>query len=179
MKHTIIKTFLIVLIICYTQDLNSQNELKPNKTRGSFVCLPCGHDCDKILSDTPGTCASCHMRLVKKSSIVFNHIFPDQISDYLKYHPNTVLLDVRTREEFEGRAEPNFGTLKNAINIPLQELENQLAGISHLKNKPIIVYCSHSHRSEVASYLLSQNGFNHILNMSGGISTIKSSEMKK
>ncbi|GAC1421694.1 MAG: hypothetical protein NVS1B13_08270 [Flavisolibacter sp.] len=119
------------------------------------------------------------MKLVKKSSIIFYDILPDQISSYLKIHPNTILLDVRTREEFEGRGEPNFGTLKNAINIPLQELDGQLASISNLKNKHIIVYCSHSHRSQIASYLLSQNGFTHILNMSGGISTIQSSEMKK
>ncbi len=179
LKHKITKTILIVLIFLYSAFSYGQNHLKSNNTSASYVCLPCGRDCDKILSDTPGICASCHMRLVKKSSINFNSILPDQVSGYLKNHPNTVLLDVRTREEFEGRAEPNYGTLKNAINIPLQELESHLAGISKLKNNHIIVYCSHSHRSEVASYLLSQNGFNYILNMSGGISTFHASEMKK
>jgi rhodanese-related sulfurtransferase len=38
------------------------------------------------------------------------------------------------------------------------------------KNKNIIVYCSHSHRSPRASYILNQNGFKNVTNMAGGMS---------
>ncbi len=42
----------------------------------------------------------------------FKSIQPSEICSYLKEHPNTVLLDVRTKEEFEGKSNPNFGTLR-------------------------------------------------------------------
>lgn len=138
-----------------------------------YQCLPCGYDCDKTLSDASGTCKQCNMPLVKVSSIHFNTIQPSEICSYIKQHPNVVLLDVCTKEEFEGRANPDFGTLKNAINIPIQQLPARLGEISNLKNKDIVVFCSHSHRSPQASYMLTQNGFNKVTNMAGGMSVMK------
>jgi rhodanese-related sulfurtransferase len=119
------------------------------------------------------------MPLVKTSSVTFKSVEPSLVCDYIKMHPNVVLLDVRTKEEFEGKAKPNFGTLKNAINIPVQELESKLLSISHLKDKEILVFCSHSHRSPRASYLLTQNGFTNVTNMNGGMSVVAEGECKK
>ena len=85
------------------------------------------------------------MPLVKKLTIHFKTIQPAAICNYIKNNSGAILLDVRTKEEFEGEAEPNFGTLKNAINIPIQELAQRRSSISTLKNKQIIMYCSHSH----------------------------------
>jgi rhodanese-related sulfurtransferase len=45
--------------------------------------------------------------------------------------------------------------------------------LDSLKDKEIIVYCSHSHRSPMATYMLSQNGFANVKNMSGGMSEMK------
>lgn len=89
------------------------------------------------------------------------------------------MLDVGTKAEFEGKADPNFGTLKNAINIPVQELESRLSTISSFKNKEIIVYCSHSHRSPRASHLLTQNGFTKVINMPGGTCVMSDNSCKK
>jgi rhodanese-related sulfurtransferase len=83
--------------------------------------------------------------------------------------PSIVLLDVRTPEEFNGKADVKYGRLKNAINIPIQQLQSRLAELKQYKNREIIVYCSHSHRSPRASYLLTQNGFKHVTNMQGGM----------
>jgi rhodanese-related sulfurtransferase len=139
---------------------------------GTFQCLPCGQECDKPVYGAAGTCDHCHMDLVKTSSIKFSNISPEKVCSYVKSHPNTILLDVRTAEEFGGRGEPNFGTLRNAINVPIQELEQSLRKISHLKDREIIVYCSHSHRSPRVSYLLTQNGFKKVINMEGGMSVM-------
>jgi rhodanese-related sulfurtransferase len=106
-------------------------------------------------------------------------VAPTGICDYIKKHPGAVLLDVRTKREFEGKATPDFGTLKNAINIPVQELESKLSTISHLKNKEVLVYCSHSQRSPRASYLLTQNGFTNVTNMDGGMSVVRDAACKK
>jgi rhodanese-related sulfurtransferase len=82
-------------------------------------------------------------------------------------------LDVRTVAEFEGRTEEKYGRLNNAVNIPIQELEARMKELGYWKDKQIVVYCSHSHRSPRASYMLSQNGFRNVTNMLGGMSVWK------
>ena len=86
---------------------------------------------------------------------------------------NVVFLDVRTMAEFNGTAPDKFGAIKNAINIPVQELESRMSELEKYKDKEIIVYCSHSHRSPRASYMLTQNGFKKVTNMLGGMSVWK------
>src|SRR5687768_8159017 len=98
--------------ICTAQQAESQ-----------YQCLPCGQDCDNHTYTKPGSCPHCQMTLVKKSTVTFKTISPEAICKYVSAHPSVILLDVRTREEFEGRHDPNFGTLKNAINIPIQEID--------------------------------------------------------
>jgi rhodanese-related sulfurtransferase len=80
---------------------------------------------------------------------------------------------VRTKDEFEGKSNPKFGTLKNAINIPIQVLEEKISTLDQYKDKEIIVYCSHSRRSPRASYILTQHGFSNVTNMAGGMSEMK------
>ncbi|MCW3115466.1 MAG: rhodanese [Segetibacter sp.] len=166
----LIFSFSLILCTSCTDSVASQPSKKKNGEL--YQCLPCGDDCDKATYSKTGECEQCHMQLVKKSSITFKSIEPSTICDYIKTHPGAILLDVRTKEEFEGKANPNFGTLKNSINIPVQELESKLSSISGLKNKEVLVYCSHSHRSPRASYLLTQNGFTNVTNMAGGMSTV-------
>jgi rhodanese-related sulfurtransferase len=134
--------------------------------------MPCGSECDKPELTTEGTCAHCQMSLVKKSTIKFKSIPAFGICVYIKKNPSVVLPDVRIREEFVGKADPNFGSLSEAINIPIQELEQRLGEIKHLRKKEIIVYCSHSRCSHRASYLLNQDGFKKVTNMEGGISVL-------
>lgn len=169
MMKTLLFCFALVLI---SQFSSSQRSVK---NQDIYQCLPCGRDCDKAGYAIPGKCASCGMELVKKTSVVFRTIQPNAVCAYLQTHPGIVLLDVRTPDEFSGRANPDFGTLKNAINIPVQELRARVGELAKLKNRPIIVYCSHSHRSPEASYVLTQNGFKHVTNMAGGMSVMSRS----
>lgn len=144
-----------------------------------YQCMPCGSDCDATTYTEAGKCPHCGMQLVKKSTVNFKTVEPSAICNYIKEHPNAVLLDVRTKDEYEGKANPNFGTLKNAINIPVQELESKLATIADLKNKEVVVFCSHSRRSPRASYILTQNGFTNVTNMNGGMSAVTDKDCKK
>lgn len=148
------------------------------KADDEYVCMPCGSDCDNTIYHSPGTCSKCNMPLVKKSTIKFTNLQPSEICNYIASHPSVVLLDVRTQDEFEGRLTPELGRLKNAINIPVDELESKISTIQNLKNKEIIVYCSHSHRSPRAAYLLNQHGFNNVKNMSGGMTVMKDNACK-
>lgn len=149
------------------------------KRVNEYTCTPCGADCDAALYNAPGTCTHCHMPLVKKSTVVFKKVEPAQLCSFVTTHKKVILLDVRTKAEFEGTAEEKFGRLKNAINIPIQELEQRIAELSAYKNTEIVVYCSHSHRSPRASYMLNQYGFKKVTNMQGGMSVWKEQVKEK
>jgi rhodanese-related sulfurtransferase len=146
---------------------------------GKYQCLPCGGSCDNDRFEKPGDCPVCHMKLVEVASVSFTNIDPSKICEYIRSHPGVILLDVRTKKEFEGKADPDFGTLKNAINVPVQELEERIGELAAFREKEIIVYCSHSRRSPQASYLLTQNGFKHVVNMAGGMSTLNGGDCVK
>jgi rhodanese-related sulfurtransferase len=108
------------------------------------------------------------MKLVDRSTIVHKDIQPDKMCSLDE--KNIVFLDVRTPAEFNVESENKFGAIKNAINIPVQELETRVNELEKYKDKEIIVYCSHSHRSPRASYMLTQHGFKKVTNMLGGMS---------
>ncbi|MBW0177080.1 rhodanese-like domain-containing protein [Sediminibacterium sp.] len=168
--------FSITTMLILSCTFSPENEVAEKPV---FKCLPCGLDCDMVLYEKEGICKHCEMELVPASTITFKTIEPSAICEYISQHPEVVLLDVRTKEEFEGNTEPDFGTLKNAINLPIQELEANMTSLEQYKNKDIIVFCSHSHRSPRASYMLTQNGFKRVTNMAGGMSVLADSSCKK
>lgn len=86
-----------------------------------------------------------------------------QWDDMLKVKPETMILDVRTKEEFE------FGHLGNAVNIPVDELRSRLSEIP--TNIPVYVYCAVGLRGYTASRILLQHGYTAIYNLSGGYKT--------
>jgi rhodanese-related sulfurtransferase len=151
---------------------NSQSKPGATKQDLAYVCLPCGSACDTIGFKKAGTCSHCHMKLVKKSTITHSDLAPEDLCSFIAQAAtgSILLLDVRTEDEFEGKSMEKFGRLTGAVNIPVQELEQRMSELAAYKNKPVVVYCSHSHRSPRASYMLSQNGFNKVTNMLGGMS---------
>ena len=164
------KSFILIALIAMISMSFAQT--------GEYQCMPCGNGCDKESFDKPGNCPHCNMQLVKKSTVNFKTIKPAEVCSYIAQHPDVVLLDVRTKDEFEGKTD-DFGTLKNAINIPIQDLESRVGELKEAKNKEIIVYCSYSKRSPRASYFLTQNGFKDVTNMEGGMSTMTDKSCKK
>ncbi len=71
------------------------------------------------------------------------------------------ILDVR--QPFE---QPKITEL-NAINIPLDQLENRTNELN--PNQKTIVFCQHGIRSQAAIEILEENGFNQLYNLTGGI----------
>lgn len=71
-----------------------------------------------------------------------------------------ILVDVRTPEEFAS------GTVKGAINIPLDEVEER---INEFKGKSgVVVFCRSGNRSGQAKEILENNGIKNVIN---GINT--------
>jgi rhodanese-related sulfurtransferase len=76
---------------------------------------------------------------------------------------NPLLLDVRTRAEFKR------GHIKDALLLPVQELQKRVGELSAYKHSDILIYCATGNRSTVASKILVDNGFKRITNMRYGI----------
>jgi len=81
-------------------------------------------------------------------------------------HGDTFLLDVRSRNEF------SLGSIPGSVNIPVDELRENLAMIP--PNRTIIVNCAAGLRGYLASRILMQKGFKDVYNLSGGYKTYES-----
>ncbi|RRQ46666.1 rhodanese-like domain-containing protein [Chryseobacterium sp. SC28] len=74
-----------------------------------------------------------------------------------------VILDVRSKSEYTS------GHIKNAINIPVNELQNNLSKLKN-KDQPIITCCASGMRSASAKSILQNNGYKNVHNGGGWIS---------
>jgi rhodanese-related sulfurtransferase len=74
------------------------------------------------------------------------------------------IIDVRTPGEF------NSGHIKGSINIPLQNIQNNLSKIK--RDKPVITCCASGMRSASAKSILKSNGYKHVHN-GGGWSSLR------
>ncbi len=145
-----------------------------------YVCLPCGRSCDGEVYKKPGVCPSCMMTLVEKPTVTFKNISFLDVCNRLKTNSKDVLLlDCRSKQEFTNTTGgDDYGKFKNAININIDELDRRVGEIEKWKDKEVIVYCSHSHRSPQASYFLVTHGFKNVKNIRGGVSVLGSDPAK-
>lgn len=89
---------------------------------------------------------------------IFKNMFAPTDNSSLKdaVKNGAFLVDVRTPAEFSG------GSVKGAVNIPLDKLQSQL---SKFKNKTnIVVFCRSGNRSSQAKSVLESNGFQNVIN---------------
>jgi len=75
--------------------------------------------------------------------------------------PNVFYLDVRTPAEFKSTS------IKGFKNIAVDQVPSRLNEIP--KDKEVVVICQSGARSSSAVRFLSQNGYENILNVSGGM----------
>ena len=69
------------------------------------------------------------------------------------------IIDVRSKEEFRG------GHLPGSVNIPLENLSNNLSKIA--KGRPVITCCASGMRSDAAKSILKSKGFTQVYNGGG------------
>jgi hydroxyacylglutathione hydrolase len=94
-------------------------------------------------------------------------IDPDELAMDIPFDQNLVIADVRKENEF---AE---GHVKNAINLPLNEMMDP-AQIAQLEeNQNIYVHCGSGYRSLIAASILKKHGYHNIRNIIGGWTSIK------
>ncbi|MDQ1292127.1 MAG: hypothetical protein QG608_4 [Actinomycetota bacterium] len=84
--------------------------------------------------------------------------------DLPDFPENTVLIDVRSPEEF------STGHLPGALNIPHTQLRNRLGEIP--EGRPVRLYCASGFRSYLAHRILRQRGHDRVSTLSGGLQTL-------
>ena len=99
------------------------------------------------------------MMCSKNKDVIMMEEFQSSILD-----KNTIVLDVRTEEEYFGP----LGHIENAILIPIQELQSRLDELNQFKNETIYVVCRSGQRSNVGKDILNANNFRAV-NVDGGM----------
>lgn len=89
---------------------------------------------------------------------IFKNLFGQNDNTELKevLTDNAYLVDVRTPSEFAS------GSVKGAVNIPLDKISGQLSKFKGKKN--IVVFCRSGNRSSQAKSILEKNGFKNVVN---------------
>ena len=89
---------------------------------------------------------------------IFKNLFGQKDNTELKevLADNAYLVDVRTPSEFAS------GSVKGAVNIPMDKISGQLSKFKGKKN--IVVFCRSGNRSSQAKSILEKNGFKNVVN---------------
>lgn len=72
-----------------------------------------------------------------------------------------IWIDVRTPEEFKE------GHLKDAVNIPVDQIGTRIGSVSPDKSAPVNLYCRSGRRSEAALQELKKMGYTNVTNHGG------------
>jgi rhodanese-related sulfurtransferase len=89
---------------------------------------------------------------------------PNEFAESMKAHPEAILLDVRTPEEYES------GHLPGSLNIDIRgfDFHEQIENLD--PHKPYYVYCHAGSRSAAACRYMESKGFEELFNLKGGYS---------
>ena len=94
----------------------------------------------------------------------------DELMMDIPFDKNLIVLDVRQETEFAD------GHLKNAINIPMQELTDPGSMANFEDGHNIYVHCGGGSRGITAASLLKRQGFHNLRYVAGGWKKIKEQE---
>lgn len=94
----------------------------------------------------------------------------DELAMDIPFDENLVVLDVRRPAEFAD------GHVKDAVNLPLNDI-NDLANMAQLEEEHnIYVHCAGGYRSVIAASFLKRQGLHNLRNVTGGWGKIKEQE---
>jgi rhodanese-related sulfurtransferase len=88
-----------------------------------------------------------------------------------QYDSKPLVFDVRKKSEFDSEH------VVDAINIPLNEINNHLAEFP--KDKPFILHCAGGYRSMIAASILKSRGWEDFVDVEGGMGAILKTAVPK
>lgn len=94
----------------------------------------------------------------------------DELMMDIPHDTNLLVVDVRRETEFAD------GHLKQALNIPLNDMTDPASMVNLEEDQNIYVHCAGGYRSVIASSLLKRQGIHNLRNVVGGWAKIKEQE---
>lgn len=94
----------------------------------------------------------------------------DELMMDIPHDTNLIVVDVRRETEFAD------GHLKQALNIPLNDMTDPASMVNLEEDQNIYVHCAGGYRSVIASSLLKRQGIHNLRNIVGGWAKIKEQE---
>ena len=91
----------------------------------------------------------------------------DELAMDIPHDPNLQVIDVRKPTEFAN------GHVKNAVNIPLSDMNNVVVVAGLEENQNYYLHCAGGYRSVIASSILKSQGYHNLRNVTGGWDKIK------
>ena len=92
---------------------------------------------------------------------VYTSITVEEAKKIMEEKDDIIILDVRTKEEYED------GHIKDALLLPVDDIEMNAETILQDKEKTILVYCRSGRRSLIASEALVELGFQNVYEFGG------------
>jgi len=93
------------------------------------------------------------------------HIDVRSVKDLIDFGEDVLLLDCREPHEYA------LVHIDGAMLIPLREITTRVGQLEPYRNRRIVVYCHHGHRSLQVTLWLRGQHFAKVQNMTGGIDT--------
>jgi rhodanese-related sulfurtransferase len=93
----------------------------------------------------------------------FNAAAPTAVLKSLQDDPAPFLLDVQEPKELTDN-----GYIKNAVNVPIRKLFDNLDKLPQDKDAPIVTYCAVGHRGSLAMMALQLFGYSNVKSIGGG-----------
>jgi rhodanese-related sulfurtransferase/TusA-related sulfurtransferase len=151
----------------YTQLTDAVELISIEKQQGKLVAILQKRESTSKELNEPVVIEKKTRKEIKERGIpIITEITPEELYARLDSDDKpALLLDVRSRQEYSGP----FSHIKGTILIPLGESTQRVDEIEQFKNQEIVVICHSGARSMMAARLLSQKGFKHIRNLTGGM----------
>ncbi|MDH5541432.1 MAG: rhodanese-like domain-containing protein [Nitrospinota bacterium] len=102
------------------------------------------------------------------SNDTFKSVSPQEAVQAIKSGNGSLVLDVRTPQEFHGP----LGHIKGAKLIPVQDLASRVSELESYREKTIYVVCRSGMRSRSAARFLTENGFTSVINVESGMTGV-------
>jgi len=90
-----------------------------------------------------------------------NSIYPDELMTQIDRGTAPVIVDVRSKKEFDD------GHVPGAVHLPFMQAGSKWRTIAEAREMPVVVYCGHGPRAFLAAALLKRRGFTKILYLAG------------
>ena len=110
-------------------------------------------------------------KIAEEIAPLINEMMPWDVDDYLKAHPETLIVDIHEAHEYDTMHIPDSphvprGILENACEWDFEETEPELV---EARQRPVILVCRSGNRTVLAAHTLQQMGYEQVTSLKTGL----------